>query len=128
MTNSTIKHVTAKGAPAPGGSYSHGVIANGFLYTCGMGPVDPATGKIVEGGVGPQTRQTLINLKAILDEVGADFSRVVKTTAHLQNCVADFAEYDKVYREFLSAPFPVRTTVGSDLINILVEIDFVVAL
>ena len=128
MTNSTIKHVTAKGAPAPGGTYSHGVIANGFLYTCGMGPVDPATGKIVEGGVGPQTRQTLINLKAILDEVGADFSRVIKTTAHLQNCVADFAEYDKVYREFLSAPFPVRTTVGSDLINILVEIDFVVAL
>ena len=128
MANTTIKHVTAKGAPAPGGSYSHGVIANGFLYTCGMGPVDPATGKIVEGGVGPQTRQTLINLKAILDEVGADFRQVVKTTAHLQNCVADFAEYDKVYREFLSAPFPVRTTVGSDLINILVEIDFVVAL
>jgi reactive intermediate/imine deaminase len=128
MANATIKHVTAKGAPAPGGSYSHGVIANGFLYTCGMGPVDPTTGKIVEGGVGPQTRQTLINLKAILDEVGADFSPVVKTTAHLQNCVADFAEYDKVYREFLSAPFPVRTTVGSDLINILVEIDFVVAL
>ena len=84
MTSQTIKHVTAKGAPAPGGSYSHGVIANGFLYTCGMGPVDPATGKIVEGGVGPQTRQTLINLKAILDEVGADFSQVVKTTAHLQ--------------------------------------------
>ena len=128
MANTTIKHVTVKGAPAPGGSYSHGVIANGFLYTCGMGPVDPATGKIVEGGVGPQTRQTLINPKAILDEVGADFSQVVKTTAHLQNCVADFAEYDKVYREFLSAPFPVRTTVGSDLINILVEIDFVVAL
>jgi len=128
MANTTIKHVTAKGAPAPGGSYSHGVIANGFLYTCGMGPVDPATGKIVEGGVGPQTRQTLINLKAILDEVGADFSQVVKTTAHLQNVVADFAEYDKVYREFLSAPFPVRTTVGSDLIGILVEIDFVVAL
>ena len=128
MTSQSIKHVTANGAPAPGGSYSHGVIANGFLYTCGMGPVDPATGKIVEGGVGPQTRQTLINLKAILDEVGADFSQVVKTTAHLQNCVADFAEYDKVYREFLSAPFPVRTTVGSDLINILVEIDFVVAL
>ncbi len=124
----TIKHVTAKGAPAPGGSYSHGVIANGFLYTCGMGPVDPATGKIVEGGVGPQTRQTLINLKAILDEVGADFSQVVKTTAHLQNVVADFAEYDKAYCEFLSAPFPVRTTVGSDLISILVEIDFVVAL
>jgi enamine deaminase RidA (YjgF/YER057c/UK114 family) len=40
-----VEHVTAPGAPAPGGSYSHGVVANGFLYTCGMGPVDPATGK-----------------------------------------------------------------------------------
>ena len=128
MPNSTIKHVTAKGAPAPGGSYSHGVIANGFLYTCGMGPVDPATGKIVDGGVGPQTLQTLINLKAILDEVGADLSQVVKTTAHLQDCAADFAAYDKVYREFMPAPYPVRTTVGSGLIDILVEIDFVVAL
>jgi enamine deaminase RidA (YjgF/YER057c/UK114 family) len=49
-------------------------------------------------------------------------------TAHLQDVNRDFAAYDAVYREFFSAPFPVRTTVGSDLINILVEIDFVVAL
>ncbi len=124
----TIEHVTAKGAPAPGGSYSHGVVANGFLYTCGMGPVDPATGKIVEGGVAEQTRQTLKNLQAILDEKGASFSQVVKVTTHLQDCVKDFKEYDVAYREFFSAPFPVRTTVGSDLINILVEIDLVVAL
>ncbi len=123
-----IEHVTAKGAPAPGGSYSHGVVANGFLYTCGMGPVDPATGKIVEGGVAEQTRQTLKNLQAILDEKGAKFSQVVKVTTHLQDCVKDFKEYDVAYREFFSAPFPVRTTVGSDLINILVEIDLVVAL
>jgi enamine deaminase RidA (YjgF/YER057c/UK114 family) len=53
----SLEHVTAKNAPAPGGSYSHGVVANGFLYTCGMGPVDPATGKIVEGGVREQTLQ-----------------------------------------------------------------------
>ncbi len=123
-----IEHVTAKGAPAPAGSYSHGVVANGFLYTCGMGPVDPATGKIVEGGVAEQTRQTLKNLQAILDEKGATFSQVVKVTTHLQDCVKDFKEYDVAYREFFSAPFPVRTTVGSDLINILVEIDLVVAL
>jgi enamine deaminase RidA (YjgF/YER057c/UK114 family) len=46
-----IEHINASQAPAPGGSYSHGVVAHGFLYTCGMGPVDPATGKIVDGGV-----------------------------------------------------------------------------
>jgi len=123
-----IEHINASQAPAPGGSYSHGVAAHGFLYTCGMGPVDPATGKIVDGGVAEQTRQTLKNLQKILDVKGAKFADVVKVTAHLQDVNRDFAAYDLVYREFFSAPFPVRTTVGSDLINILVEIDFVVAI
>ena len=123
-----IEHINASQAPAPGGSYSHGVVAHGFLYTCGMGPVDPATGKIVDGGVAEQTRQTLKNLQKILDVKGAKFSDVVKVTAHLQEVNRDFAAYDQVYREFFTAPFPVRTTVGSDLINILVEIDFVVAI
>jgi enamine deaminase RidA (YjgF/YER057c/UK114 family) len=68
-----IEHIQSKVAPAPGGSYSHGVVANGFLYTCGMGPIDPATGKIVDGGIAEQTRQTLKNLQAILDSKGAKF-------------------------------------------------------
>jgi reactive intermediate/imine deaminase len=123
-----VEHIQAKDAPAPGGSYSHGVVAHGFLYTCGMGPVDPATGKIVDGGVAEQTRQTLKNLQKILDVKGAKFEDVVKVTAHLQDVNRDFKAYDEVYREFFKAPFPVRTTVGSDLINILVEIDLVVAL
>ena len=75
-----------------------------------------------------QTRQTLKNLQAILAERGAVLADVVKVTAHLQDVNRDFAAYDVVYREFFTAPFPVRTTVGSDLINILVEIDLVVAL
>jgi 2-iminobutanoate/2-iminopropanoate deaminase len=125
----SLRYITAKGAPTPGGSYSHGVVANGFLYTCGMGPVDPKTGKIILGSVGEQTRQTLKNLEAILSEVGCDFTDVVKTTAHLQELDRDFKEYDGVYQEFFKAPnFPVRTTVGSKLASILVEIDLVVAL
>lgn len=93
-----------------------------------MGPVDPVTGKIVEGGVAEQTRQTLKNLESILAERGATMANVIKVTAHLQELHRDFAAYDLVYREFFSEPYPVRTTVGSDLINILVEIDLVVAL
>lgn len=93
-----------------------------------MGPVDPATGKIVEGGVAEQTRQTLKNLESILAERGAAMANIIKVTAHLQDLYRDFAAYDAVYREFFSGPFLVRTTVGSDLINILVEIDLVVAL
>ena len=128
MSANSLEHFQADGAPAPGGSYSHGVIANGFLYTCGMGPIDPATGKVVEGDITVQTRQVLRNLEAILKTKGATFAQVVKVTTHLQELHRDFAGYDQAYREFLSAPFPVRTTVGSDLMNILVEIDFVVAL
>ena len=128
MSANSLEHFQADGAPAPGGSYSHGVIANGFLYTCGMGPIDPETGKVVEGDITVQTRQVLRNLEAILKTKGATFAQVVKVTTHLQELHRDFAGYDQAYREFLSAPFPVRTTVGSDLMNILVEIDFVVAL
>ena len=128
MPANSLEHFQADGAPAPGGSYSHGVIANGFLYTCGMGPIDPATGKVVEGDITVQTRQVLKNLEAILKTKGATFAQVVKVTTHLQELHRDFAGYDQAYREFLSAPFPVRTTVGSELMNILVEIDFVVAL
>ena len=128
MSANSLEHFQADGAPAPGGSYSHGVIANGFLYTCGMGPIDPATGRVVEGDITVQTRQVLKNLEAILKTKGATFAQVVKVTTHLQELHRDFAGYDQAYREFLSAPFPVRTTVGSDLMNILVEIDFVLAL
>ena len=128
MSANSLEHFQAEGAPAPGGSYSHGVVAHGFLYTCGMGPIDPASGKVVEGDITVQTRQVLRNLEAILKTKGATFAQVVKVTTHLQELHRDFAGYDQAYREFLSAPFPVRTTVGSDLMNILVEIDFVVAL
>ena len=77
-----VEHITAPGAPTPGGSYSHGVVANGFLYTCGMGPADPDTGEVVAGGLAEQTRQTLKNLQKILDVKGAKFSDVVKVTPH----------------------------------------------
>ncbi len=128
MGKPTIEHFFSKGAPNPGGAYSHGVIANGFLYTCGMGPADPITNKVEVEGIEEQTRQVLKNLQAILAERGASLDQVVKVTAHLQHVNRDFAAYNKVYQEFFKAPFPVRTTVGSDLANILVEIDFVVAL
>ena len=128
MSKPKIEHFFSEKAPNPGGAYSHGVVAHGFLYTCGMGPADPVTNKVEVEGIEEQTRQVLRNLQAILAEKGATLDQVVKVTAHLQHVNRDFAAYNKVYQEFFSAPFPVRTTVGSDLANILVEIDFVVAL
>ena len=119
--------VTLSNAPKPAGPYSHGVVANGFLYTAGFGPQDPASGLVVEGGVGEQTRQVLRNIGAVLSEYGLTFDDVVKVTAHLED-LADFAEYNVAYAEFFAEPYPVRTTVGSRLADILVEIDVVAAI
>lgn len=124
MTNIGI---TTKNAPRPAGPYSQGIVANGFVYTAGFGPQDPETGA-VQSSVGDQTRQVLRNISAVLAEHGASLHDAVKVTAHLQNLKEDFAEYNEVYMEFFTEPFPVRTTVGSQLYDILVEIDVVATL
>lgn len=93
-----------------------------------MGPLDPITGQVIEGDIADQTRQTLKNLAAIIDECGVTFTSVVKVTAHLHNIRRDFATFDAVYREFFHEPYPVRSTVGSELASSLVSIDLVVAL
>jgi 2-iminobutanoate/2-iminopropanoate deaminase len=119
--------VRSEQAPSPAGAYSQGVAAHGLLFTAGFGPQDPATGEASDN-VGEQTRQVLRNLGAVLAERGATFHDVVKVTAHLQHLKRDFAQYNAAYGEFFCEPYPVRTTVGSDLMDILVEIDVVAAL
>jgi len=111
-------------APRPIGPYSQAVIANGLFFSAGFAPLHPETGTMADT-VGDQTRQVLRNLSAVLAEQGATLDDCVKVTVHLQNLKADFAEYNAAYAEFFTAPFPVRTTVGSQLLDILVEIDVV---
>jgi 2-iminobutanoate/2-iminopropanoate deaminase len=117
-----------EGAPTPAGPYSHAVAANGFLYTAGFGPVDPASGRIVGDDVGEQTRQVLRNVGTVLAAAGLSFKDVVKSTVHLADVARDFAAFNAAYAEFFTDGYPVRTTVGSTLPNILVEIDVVAAL
>jgi 2-iminobutanoate/2-iminopropanoate deaminase len=112
-------------APSPSGSYSQALIANGLLFTAGFGPMDPATNGIVGETIEEQTHQVIKNLLAVLESQGLDANAIVKSTVHLQNLDRDFAGFDSVYRSYLSAPYPVRTTVGSTLAGILVEIDVI---
>ena len=112
--------------PQPAGPYSQGIEANGFFYTAGFGPQDPTTGAVADS-VAEQTRQVLRNVQAVLAERGLTTDDCVKTTVHLAD-LADFAEFNEAYVEFFSEPYPVRTTVGSQLANILVEIDVVAVL
>ena len=115
---------TSPTLPAPAGPYSHVVQAGDTVWTAGFGPQDPATGEVPEG-VERQTEQVLDNVAAALAVVGLGLDDVVKATVHLQHLKRDFAAYNEVYTRRFTAPYPVRTTVGSDLMDILVEIDVV---
>ncbi|MBN9193030.1 RidA family protein [Microbacterium sp.] len=118
------REVVTPEAPAPGGSYSQGVIAGDFIFTAGFGPGDPGTGEVRGSTVYEQTRFALENVAAVLASAGASLGDVVKVTSHLSD-LADFEEYDRAFASAFSKPFPARTTVGSRLAGILVEIDVV---
>lgn len=111
-------------APAPGGPYSQALRAGDFIFTAGTGPWDPQTRAVVGTTIEEQTERTLENLKAILEAGGATLSDVVKTTVHLSD-LSHFAAFNQVYARYFPDPKPARTTVGSQLSGILVEIDAV---
>ena len=113
--------VSTSQSPAPAGVYSQGIAVGPLLFVAGQGPVDPAT-SLSEAGIEAQTHQAIRNVRAILEAAGCTLDDVVKVTAHLAN-VEDFPVFNGVYREYFRDPFPVRTTVGSSLIDGLVEID-----
>lgn len=115
---------TSTSLPAPAGPYSHVVTAAGLVWTAGFGPQNPQTGVVPEGIIA-QTEQVITNVEAALRLCGLGLEDVVKTTVHLQHLKRDFAAYNEVYARRFADPFPVRTTVGSDLMDILVEIDVV---
>jgi 2-iminobutanoate/2-iminopropanoate deaminase len=115
-----------RGAP-PQWAYSQGWRAGDFVFVTGTGPVDPVTGKLVGDTIEQQTEQTIDNLAAILGADGATLSDIVKMTVHLSD-TSLFARYNQVYARRLSRPYPVRTTVGSDLGHspgMLIEMDCV---
>lgn len=102
--------IATKAAPAAIGPYSQAIKTNGFLFTAGQIPLDPATGKLVEGGIKEQTERVMQNLAAVLAEAGADFSGVVKTTCFLAN-LDDFAAFNEVYARYFTDQPPARSTV-----------------
>jgi 2-iminobutanoate/2-iminopropanoate deaminase len=104
------KVVRTHKASAPLGPYSQGIIANGFVFVAGEKGVDPKTGKIVPGGIEPETRQTLENIKAILEAAGSSFDFAVSAFVHMTN-LDDFKTMNKVFAEYFKKDPPGRTTV-----------------
>ncbi|HEY8987307.1 MAG TPA: Rid family detoxifying hydrolase [Streptomyces sp.] len=114
---------TTENAPTPVGPYSQAVRRGNIISVSGQVGLDPATNKLVEGGIAEQTRQTLTNLEAALKNAGASFDDVVTVRIYITQAT-DFAPMNEVYSKFLSEPFPCRTTVFVGLPSgMLVEID-----
>lgn len=116
--------ITSPDLPEPAGPYSHVVEVGGVVWTAGFGPQNPITGEVPDG-ITRQTEQVIDNVEAALVTVGLGLADVVKSTVHLHDVEHDFAGYNDVYSRRFPPPYPVRTTVGSQLQGILVEIDVV---
>jgi 2-iminobutanoate/2-iminopropanoate deaminase len=117
---------TEKG-PKALGPYSQAVKANGFIFTAGQGPIDPGTGKLVEGDIAAQTARVMENLKAIVEAAGSSLDRAVKATVYLKD-MQDFAAMNQVYGRYFPQNPPARTTIQAARLplDIGVEIDLVV--
>ena len=113
-------------APSAIGPYSQAIQVGNIVYTSGQLPIDPATGAFPEGGIKEQTRQSLLNVKAILEAAGMTMSNIVKTTVFMAD-MNDFADMNAVYAEFFEAPYPARSAVAVKTLpkGALVEIEVV---
>jgi len=95
-------------APAAVGPYSQAIRAAGLVFTSGQIPLDPDTGTLIQGGIREQARQSMENLRAVLEAAGTNFSRVVKTTIYLAD-IRDFAVVNEVYGSFFPSDPPARS-------------------
>jgi 2-iminobutanoate/2-iminopropanoate deaminase len=120
------KTVMAEKGPKPAGPYSHAVVANGFVFISGQGPVDPETNTMPDA-FADQVRQTLRNVQTILEAAGTNLDNVVKVNAYVTD-LTRFQEFNEVYEEFFQQDPPARTTVGASLLGFLVEVDCVASL
>lgn len=126
----TLRAIETAAAPKPVGPYSQAVVCGSLVFTAGQIPLDPATGKLVEGEIEVQAERVLRNLAAVLEAAGTSLSRAVRTTVYLSD-LALFGRMNAVYaRHFTGQPLPARTTIQAGALpaGALVEIEVVAAL
>ena len=118
------RKISTDNAPSAIGPYSQGLIANGFLFTAGQIPLDPASGKMVDGGIEEQTNRVMQNLQEVLSAAGTTWNDVVKTTVYLHD-LSHFPTVNEIYGKWLGDARPARSTVQVTALprGALVEID-----
>jgi 2-iminobutanoate/2-iminopropanoate deaminase len=122
------KTISTERAPKAIGPYSQAVVSNGFAFLSGQIPLDPATGKLIEGDVAAQTVRVLENLKTVLEACGSSLGKVVKTTVFLKD-MGDFARMNEVYAGYFPDNPPARSTVEAARLprDVRVEIECIAA-
>lgn len=120
--------ISTSQAPAAIGPYSQAVRYGNLIFVSGQVPIDPATGKVVEGGVAAQTERVLLNLAAILEAGGSSLDQALKTTVYLKD-LNDFGTMNDVYARYFAAQPPARATVQVVRLprDVSVEIEVVAA-
>ena len=121
-----MKVISTTNAPSAIGPYSQAIQVGNLVYTSGQIPINPATGAFPDGGIQAQARQSLNNVRAILEEAGLSMNNVVRTTVFLAD-MNDFAEVNSIYAEFFSEPYPARSAVAVKTLpkGALIEIEVV---
>jgi 2-iminobutanoate/2-iminopropanoate deaminase len=124
-----MKIISTPNAPAALGAYSQAVVSNGFAFLSVQIPLDPATGKIIDGDIASQTERVLENLKAVLESCGASLAKVVKTTVYLTD-MREFAKMNEVYARYFPENPPARATVEAARLprDVRVEIDCIASI
>ncbi len=117
-----MKKIETTNAPGAIGPYSQGFVVNGFVFTSGQIPVDPATGNVPEG-ISAQAEQSCKNVSAILEAAGSSLDKVIKTTCFLAD-MADFAAFNEIYARYFTGK-PARSCVAVKTLpkNVLCEIE-----
>ena len=114
VSKSEKRTITSPEFPKPLGPYSHAVVAGGFVFVAGQGPINPKTQKMELGDIKSETRMELTNISKILEASGSSIANVVKVSVFLAD-VNDFEAMNEVYKEFFKGDYPARTTVQSVL-------------
>lgn len=123
-----MDYVDTASAPKAIGPYSQAIRANGFVYTSGQTPLDPATGEMVEGAFEDQVHRVFRNLEAVLTAAGSSFGKVVKATVYVTD-LANFQKLNAIYASYFGDHKPARTTIQASALpkGAQVEIDLIAA-
>ncbi|AHG01906.1 dfrA (plasmid) [Halostagnicola larsenii XH-48] len=117
-----MKEISTTAAPESIGPFSQGLVTDSTVYVSGQGPIDPESGDIINGDVREQTKQTLENVRAVLDAAGCSLDDIVKATVFVTD-MDTYEAVNEVYGEYMNPPFPARSAVEVSSLPVPIDVE-----